>query len=132
MSTYALLKAEEQVKQGEQAAQLADLNAAVIDRQSKRRRGMADIEQRKKQAAEALSQTKVEDTAAGDQQLLDQGIAALFGKKRPAGAGDIAVYLKKLLNEKRYDDDDIAGIAAIVSFDLEEQEEELGQVSQAS
>ena len=54
----------------------------------------------KRQAAEALSKTKVEDSADGDQQLLDQGIAALFGKKRPAGAGDIAVYLKKIFNEK--------------------------------
>lgn len=43
VSCYALLKAEEQVKQGEQAAQLADLNAAVIAHQSKRRRGMAEM-----------------------------------------------------------------------------------------
>ena len=36
-------------------------------------------------------------TDEGDDELMDEGIKALFGK---GGAGDIALYLKKLFNEK--------------------------------
>jgi hypothetical protein len=58
-----------------------------------------------------LSATKKPDTDEGDQQMLDEGLAMLFGTK-PAGAGDIALYLKRMFNEDTEpDDDDIACLA---------------------
>ena len=110
---------------GRKASQLADFNAGVIQRKIERRRGAAKtIEERTRVAAAKLSATKKPDTDEGDQQLLDEGLAAFFGKKA-AGAGDIALYLKRLFNEDTEpDDEDIACLAGLISAVLEESEEE--------
>ena len=108
-SSYAYEKAQRTVDGAKKATQLADLQTAIIDRKSKRRRD-ENVEERQKAAAAKLAETKVDDDTDGDKKLMDAGLAALFGKKGPAGAGDIAAYLKIFFNEKP-DDDDIAALA---------------------
>ena len=66
---------------------------------------------------------QAKDDQDGGQQLLDEGLAALFGKKRPAREGDIALYLKRMFNEKP-DDDDIACLAGMLSMHEDSSDEE--------
>jgi hypothetical protein len=125
MAQHNESKAERKINTGRKASQLADFNAGVIQRKIERRRGAAKtIEERTRAAAAKLSATKKPDTDEGDQQLLDEGLAAFFGKKA-AGAGDIALYLKRLFNEDHEpDDEDIACLAGVLSTALEDSEEE--------
>jgi hypothetical protein len=83
------------------------------------------LEERTQAAAAALAGSKAKDDQDGGQQLLDEGLAALFGKKRPAREGDIALYLKRMFNEKKdRDDDDIACLAGMLSMQLEDSSDE--------
>jgi hypothetical protein len=83
------------------------------------------LEERTQAAAAALAGSKAKDDQDGGQQLLDEGLAALFGKKRPAREGDIALYLKRMFNEKKDPgDDDIACLAGMLSMQLEDSSDE--------
>ena len=69
----------------------------------------------------ALSSGGAADTEEGDKELEDQGIAAMF--RTGAGAGDIALYLKRLFNEDHEpDDDDIAVLAGLLSSEMDESD----------
>eukprot|EP01046_Picozoa_sp_COSAG06_P057870 COSAG06_NODE_11428_length_1512_cov_1.106865_1_plen_364_part_10 len=118
-------KAQRKVDKGVKATQLADLSAGVIQRKIERRRGAAKTVQQRVQAAkEKLAAHGKEDTDEGDQQAADALFEAFFAKKA-AGAGDIALYLKRMFNEDTEpDDDDIACLAGFLSTALEDSEEE--------
>ena len=70
----------------------------------------------------ALAETEEADIEEGDGQLLDKGLPALFKK---GGAGDIAVYLMLMFNEKKDPDPDaLALLAGLLSIQLEDSSDE--------
>jgi hypothetical protein len=123
---HAQAKAERKLEKGNTARGLADLNAGMLARKIERRRVTSKtVEQRVHLASQALASTGVSDDEAGDKQLLEKGLAMLLSKKRPTGAGDIALYLKKLFNEEKDpDDDDIACLAGLISAAIDDSDDE--------
>jgi hypothetical protein len=123
---HAQAKAERKLEKGNTARGLADLNAGMLARKIERRRVTSKtVEQRVHLASQALASTGVSDDEAGDKQLLEKGLAMLLSKKRPTGAGDIALYLKKLFNEEKDpDDDDIAVLAALLCVEESDEEDD--------